>query len=190
MKAYQLLPLTLLMNCCSVLSPVKDAAIYHVLEPLLPERPLTLATPSVAINRPSIPSYLNRQQLITRSGGRLMISSLDLWGEPIEAAISRVTASNLSRLTGSTCIQPVENFTALDYTYLLELRVIRFDPDTANHMILEGTWQLQPVTGSVATRHYFRISTAIADSHHIQAARVSGMNQCLEQLARQITVRP
>lgn len=190
MKANRLLPLTLLMNCCSVLSPVKDAAIYHVLEPLLPERPLISATPSIAINRPSIPSYLNRQQLITRSDGRLMISSLDLWGDPIEAAISRVTASNLSRLNGSTCIQPVENFTALEYAYLLELRIIRFDPDTANHMILEGTWQLQPVTGSVAPRHYFRIRSAAADSQDVQATRVSGMNKCLEQLARQITVRP
>jgi uncharacterized protein len=190
MKAYRLLPLILLMNSCSVLSPVKDTAIYHVLEPLLPERPLTLATPSIAINRSSIPAYLNRQQLITRSGGQLMISNLHLWGEPIEAAISRVTASNLSRLTGSTCIQPVENFTAQDYTYLLELRIIRFDQDTSNHMILEGTWQLQPVAGSVATRHYFRISTVVEDSQNIQKARVNGMNQCLEQLARKITAHP
>ena len=36
-------------------------------------------------------------------------------------------------------IQPVENFTALDYTNLLELKIARFEPDASNQMILQGT---------------------------------------------------
>jgi uncharacterized lipoprotein YmbA len=115
-----------------------------------------------------------------------MISSVDLWGEPLDTGIARVTASNLSRLTGSTNIQPVENFVTLDYATLLELKIARFEPDDSNTMILEGTWKLQPVKGGETRSHFFRISTSIISTSPQMAARVNAMNQCLEHLARQI----
>jgi uncharacterized protein len=186
MKSYLLLPSLLILTCCGVLTPVKDSAVHHVLDPLVPDRALTTSSPSMAINRPSIPGYLDRQQLVTRSGGQLMISNVDLWGEPLDVAIARVTASNLSRLTGSANIQPVENFITLDYPSLLEWRITRFEPDVSNQMVLEGTWKLQPVKGSKSTNHFFRIVTEISSSQPPIVARVDAMNQCLEKLARQI----
>jgi uncharacterized lipoprotein YmbA len=186
MKSYLLLPGLLLLTCCSVLTPVKDADVNHILDPLVPDRTLTNSSPAMAINRPSIPSYLDRQQVVTRSGGQLMISSVDLWGEPLDAAIARVTASNLSRLTDSTNIQPVEHFVTLEYTTLLEIRIARFEPDVPNQMIFEGTWKLQPVKGGETSNHFFRIRTYIAPSSPPIAARVNAMNMALEHLARQI----
>jgi uncharacterized lipoprotein YmbA len=111
---------------------------------------------------------------------------VDLWGEPLDAAIARVTASNLSRLTGSTNIQPVEHFVTLEYTSLLEIRIARFEPDVSNQMILEGTWKRQPVKGGETSNHFFRIRTSIAPSSPPIAARVNAMNMALEQLAREI----
>jgi uncharacterized protein len=171
---------------CSALQPVKDSATHRVLDPLVPDRALTTSVPAIAINRPSIPSYLDRMQLITRSEGQLMMSKLDLWAEPLDAAISRVTASNLSRLTGSMAIRPVENFTTLDYTFLLELQISRFDPDTASQMIFQGTWKLQPVSGGEASAHFFRIAVPIPSSPSSMAGRVVAMNEALERLAREI----
>lgn len=185
MKSYLLLPGLLILTGCGVLTPVKDSAVHHALDPLVPDRPLTQSSPSMAINRPSIPGYLDRQQLVTRSGGQLMISNVDLWGEPLDAAIARVTASNLSRLTGSTNIQPVENFITLDYTALLELRITRFEPNVSNQMILEGTWKLQPVKGGETRSHFYHITLAISPGA-TPTARVNAMNQCLERLAHQI----
>lgn len=186
MKFYLLLPAALILTCCGVLTPVKDSAIHHVLDPLVPHRALTTSSPSMAINRPSIPGYLDRQQLVTRSGGQLMISHLDLWGEPLDTAIARVIASNLSRLTGSTNIQPIENFVSLDYSTLLELRINRFEPDIFDQMILEGTWKLQPVKGGETRSHFYRIPVAISPHSPPIAARVAAMNRGLELLARQI----
>ena len=186
MKSCLLLPGLLMLTCCGVLTPVKDSAVHHVLDPLVPERTLSTSSPSMAINRPSIPAYLDRQQLVTRSGGQLMISNVDLWGEPLDAAIARVTASNLSRLTGSTNIQPVENFVTLDYTYLLELRITRFEPDDSKQMILEGTWKRQPVTGGETRAYFYRITEEISQSPTPTTSRVDAMNRCLERLARQI----
>ncbi len=183
-----LLPLGIILALtgCSALKPVKDTSTQHLLDPLVPDRTLTAAVPAIAIGRPSLPPYLDRQQLVTRSGGALMMSSLDVWAEPLDAAISRVTASNLSRLTGSMSIQPVESFTTLDYTTLLELKIAKFEPDAANQLILEGTWKLQPVTGQETSTHFFRLSVPIAVTPSPMAARVRAMNEALEQLARQI----
>jgi len=186
MKLLRLFPGLLFLTCCGVLRPVNDSAVHHVLDPLVPDRALSAVNPSIAVNRPSIPSYLDRQQLVTRSGGQLVISDFDLWAEPLDAGIARVLAGILSRLTGSTNIQPVENFVTLDYTELLELRISRFEPDAFNQMILEGTWKLQPVTGGEAGSHSFRISVAIPRDPPSATARVEAMNRCLERLARQI----
>ncbi len=157
-----------------------------MLDPLVAERSLSASKPSIAIKRPSIPSYLDRQQLITRANGQLMISSLDLWGEPLDAGLSRVMASNLSRLTGSMNIQPVENFTSLDYSNLLELRVTRFEPDNSNQMMFECTWKLQPVIGGEARSHFFRIAVPISGTPSAVTSRVAAMNRVLELLSRQI----
>ena len=122
--------LLLTLTACSVLQPVKDTAIQHVLEPLVPDRTLTAARPAIAVGRPSLPGYLDSMQLVTRANGTLKMSNHDLWGEPLDTGISRVIASNLSRLTGSMNIQPVESFTTLDYTTLLELKIAQFEPET------------------------------------------------------------
>ena len=178
--------LLLTFTSCSVLQPVKDSAIQHVLDPLVPDRALTAARPAMAVNRPSLPAYLDSQQLVTRANGQLKMSNRDLWGEPLDAGISRVMASNLSRLTGSMNIQPVASFTSLDYTTLLELKIAQFEPDAANELILEGTWKLQPVTGKETSAHFFRLRIPVPPDPSAMSARVTAMNQALEQLARQI----
>lgn len=180
----------LALTGCGTLKPVKDHATQHLLDPLVPDRTLTAATPAIAIGRPSLPGYLDRQQLITRSGGTLMMSPRDIWAEPLDAAISRVTASNLSRLTGSMNIQPVESFTTLDYSTLLELKIARFEPDEGNQLILQGTWKLQPVSGMETSTHFFRFSVPFAVAPSPMAARVTAMNQALEKLAREVANRP
>ena len=129
MKAIALLPILLAVSC-GVVTPVKDASVNHVLDAAVPERAVTGVSPAVAIARPSLPGYLDRQQLVSRGGdGRMLMNSYQLWAEPLDAGISRVTAINLGRLANSLSIQPVETFVTLDYDWLLEIRIARFEPD-------------------------------------------------------------
>jgi uncharacterized lipoprotein YmbA len=176
----------LAVSACSTFKPVKDASTHHLLEPLVPERILNKALPAIAIKRPSIPGYLDRLQLVTRKDGQLMMSPLHLWAESLDVGISRVMAMNLSRLTGSMNIHPVESFIALDYTQLLELRITQFEPDTRNQMILEGIWKVQPVDGEETRSHFFRLIMAPPISERTMSERVAAMNQELDSLARQI----
>ena len=184
------LTVPLLLISCGALKPVKDTSVHHLLEAVIPERPVTGASPAIAISRPSLPSYLDRQQLVNRSGdGQLQMNSYHLWAEPLDAAISRVTATNLGRLTNSLNIQPVENFVTLDYQTLLEIRVSRFEPDLSNNLVLECTWKLQPVVGGVANTRPFRTTVAItpADTPKDLSGRIAAMNESLVRLAKEIS---
>lgn len=173
---------------CNVLQPVEDKSVNYLLDSAVPERSITGASPSVAIASPSLPGYLDRQQLVSRSGdGELLMNPNHLWGEPLDSGIARVTAANLGRLENSLNIQPVKSFVALDYQSLLELRITRFEPDVTGNILLECTWKLQPVNGPVATTRAFTTRVPLAaDPLGSQTGRVQAMNEALARLARQI----
>jgi uncharacterized lipoprotein YmbA len=171
------------------LEPVKDTSVNHLLDPVIPGRQITGASPAIAISRPALPSYLDRQQLVSRSnGGKLEMNSYHLWAEPLDAAISRVTAVNLGRLMNSLNIQPVESFVSLDYQSLLEIRVSRFEPDSSGNLVLECTWKLQPVSGRVADTRSFLTQVLISstDTSKDLSETTVAMNEALARLARKI----
>lgn len=180
----------LLATSCSVLQPVEDTSVHHLLDAAVPDRRVTGASPAVAIASPSLPGYLDRQQLVSRSGeGELRMNTAHLWGEPLDVGIARVTSLNLARLTNSLNIQPVKNFVTLDYQTLLELRISRFEPDADGNVIFDGTWKLQPVSGPVATTRSFTTTVPISgpgDPTGPQTARIRAMNEALARLAREI----
>jgi len=182
--------LTILLAACGVLTPVKDASVNHVLDAVVPEHAATGSTPAVAIARPSLPGYLDRQQLVSRgTDGRMLMNSYQLWAEPLDAGISRVTAINLGRHANSLNIQPVETFVTLDYDRLLEIRVSRFEPDVAENLVFECTWKLQPVSGRVTNPRNFRTTIAVPGSRDPlgpQTELVAAMNEALARLAREI----
>lgn len=180
--------LPFLFGSCTVLQPVEDKSVNYLLDPTVPERPVTGASPSVAIASPALPGYLDRQQLVSRSaGGELLMNPNHLWGEPLDSGIARVTAANLGRLENSLNIQPVKSFVTLDYQSLLELRITRFEPDASGNVVLECTWKLQPVNGPVATTRAFTTRVPlVADPLGSQTGRVQAMNEALARLARQI----
>lgn len=182
----------LLLAACSVLKPVEDTSINHLLDPVIPERRVTGTSPAVAISRPSLPSYLDRQQLVTRSGGgELQMNSYHVWAEPLDSAISRVTAINLGRLENSLNIQPVANFVTMDYQSLLEIRVTRFEPDASGNLVLDCTWKVQPVAGRLASPRPFCTVVPIPPGADAvagpQSHRIHAMNEALARLARAIS---
>ena len=187
-----ILVLPFLFAACSILQPVKDTAVHHLLDPGIPGRTITGSRPAVAIARPALPDYMDRQQLVMRTGdGRLEMNPFQVWGEPLDAAISRVTALNLGRLKNSLNIQPIENFITLDYEKLLEIRISRFEPDATGLVALECTWKLQPVAGRVANTRSFATSVPILkpgalSSPAPQSGQTAAMNEALARLAREI----
>ena len=188
MKALPLLiiPVLFLSNACTVFEPIDAKPIRHLLEASVPGRTPTAAAPAVAIARPALPPYLERSELITRTGdGRIEIHENDLWSEPLDAAIARVVADNMRRLTGSTNIQPASSFITRDYTHLVEIRIERFDPQPDGALLLECTWKLQPLAGGDAAPRSYRTTVPLPPTAD-RSDRIVAMNEALARLSRVI----
>lgn len=171
---------------CGTLKPVKDPASRHLLDPAVPYRAGSKSSPALAMARPALPAYLDRQQLVSREGGTLKVQENLLWSEPLDAGIARVLSANLSRLTGSTSILPVGDFVTLEYTHLVEMRFAQFDPDGAGNLVLECTWKLQPVRGADVGFQSFRTEVPIEVTLPPVTGRITAMNEALARLAREM----
>jgi len=180
------------LSSCSVLKPVEDRSENHVLTAAVPHRSVTGNSPAIAVARPAVPGYIDRQQFVTRSrDGKIVMNPNQVWAEPLDEGIARVTAENLGRIRNSMNIQPVQSFITIDYSHLLELRIARFDADAATGtVVLECTWKLQPVSGQIAPTRPFRTEVRIEDPQFSatspQQPRIAAMNQALAQLAAAI----
>lgn len=176
-----------LFASCTILAPVPDDPVRHILEAAVPARTPTASKPAVAVARPSLPPYIERLEFVTRSAtGQVQIHEKHLWSEPLDAAIGRVVADNLRRITGSTNIQPSSNFISRDYTALVEIRIERFDPAPDGSLLFECTWKLQPVVGGDANTRSFRTVVPIQSAESPVPARVPAMNEALARLSRAI----
>ncbi len=193
MKTAILFLASLFLVACGALKPVEDRSENHILAAAAPQRNVTGNAPAIAIARPSIPGYIDRQQLLTRNrAGEVVMNSNQIWAEPLDEGIARVTAENLGRIHNSMNIQPVQAFITIDYSHLLEMRVVKFDANAATGtVVLECTWKLQPVTGHVAPTRPFRTEVKIEDpqfsARSSQQARIEAMNQALAELAADIS---
>lgn len=179
--------MVLLLASCSLTKPVSDPASRHLLDPAIPWRAATAAKPALAVARPSLPNYLDRQQLVARdTGGSILVLDQHLWSEPLDSGISRVLAANLSRLTGSSAILPVGNYITLDYSALVEVRVEQFDPAPSGALVLECAWKVQPVSGADTPFRSYRAEVPIPATTPVIAGRIAAMNEVLANLAREI----
>lgn len=185
MKTF-LLILPLFLSACTVFEAIDDKPARHLLEATVPARTPTASAPAVAIANPALPPYLERSELVTRTGdGRLEIHEKDLWSEPLDSAIARVVADNLRRLTRSTNVQPASSFITRDYTHLVEIRFERFDPEPDGSLLLECTWKLQPLAGGDASPKSFRTTVPLPPTAD-RSARIVAMNEALARLSRVI----
>ncbi len=175
----------LLLSACSLTRPVRDTAARHLLDATVPARATTAAQPALAVAKPTLPTYLDRPQLVARgAAGELRVLDEQLWSEPLDAGIARVLATNLARLTGSAAILPASGFVALEYDRLLELRLERCEPGPDGSLVLEASWKLQPVTGPDTPFRSFR--TLVPGETTTAAAQVAATNEALARLARAI----
>jgi uncharacterized lipoprotein YmbA len=177
----------MLLAGCSLLPPVADVPVRHLLDSSLNGKDQRTSSPVVAIARPSLPPYLERNELVTRvTAGRLSIHENDLWAEPLDAAIARVIAENLRHRTGSANIQPSGSFIGHDYSSVVEIRIDRFDPSSAGVLLLECTWKIQSVKGSGDLTKTFQTEVNFNSHADPIPNRVKAMNEALDQLSEEI----
>src|SRR5208283_2593522 len=95
---FSLLLLLVILTGCASSQPSK----FYQLNPVQNQGTSIVDVPSshnvvIAVGPVGIPDYLDRPQIVTRSGkNELKLSEFDRWGGSLEADISRVLVENIS----------------------------------------------------------------------------------------------
>jgi len=144
------------------------------------------AEPLVAVTRVSLPEYLDRSQLVSRSGANALVLDDDnRWGEPLADSLPRVLSENLSRyLPGGRVVTPEEaRGQKVPYEYVVALDA--YEPDGQGNAIMRGHWLLRD------TRKGKVMAEGVIDERRPMASAkapdaVAALNENLSDASRQI----
>jgi uncharacterized lipoprotein YmbA len=143
----------------------------------------------VAIGPVRIPDYLDRPQIVTRSGkNELKLSEFDRWAGSLEGDVSLVLAEDISSLLPADCISVVRwtpySGSQVPASYRVEVLVDRFEGTLGGSVLLEAQWRVFAHDGSLLLKKESRISEQMNGSSY--DALVAAMSSALERLSLDI----
>jgi len=144
----------------------------------------------IAIGPVRIPDYLDRPQIVTRSGkNELQLSEFERWAGPIENDVNRVLVEDISSLLSIEHCSVVRWIPYLESqlpaSYRVHVLVDRFEGTLGDSVLLTAQWSVFAGNGSLLMRKESRISRQMQGSSY--AALVAAMSEALAKLSRDIT---
>jgi uncharacterized lipoprotein YmbA len=102
------------------------------------------------IARVTIPEYLNRPDIVTRTTENILtLSDDDQWAEPLSDTVARVLAEDISRhvCTKKISLSPGKAFGESDYR--VEVEVYRMDGSLGKDAVLDAWWTVSGGAGNL-----------------------------------------
>jgi len=98
---------------------------------------------TLRIARVTLPEYLNRPQIVTRtSENNLALSDYNLWAEPLTDTFARVLAENISRQICTQKIMLSPGKTPGGWESRIEVEVFGMDGTLGKEAVLEAWWSV------------------------------------------------
>lgn len=189
--------LALLLTGCAV----SDSTRYYMLAPIAADGAAPAATAGapapvvVGIGPVVIPSYLDRSQIVTRTGpDRVEISAFYRWAEPLDEAIASTLAGDVGALTPDDRVVafPWRGAMARTLDYQVLVVVLRFDGAPGGDVLLEARWRILGKDGQEVLVRRSTLTEATGSSGF--GPMVTAMNRTLhalsQEIARAIQARP
>lgn len=185
-RALMLVIATLWLAGCASSPPAR----FYTLSPLgspAAKPPSSAAKPvSISITPVEIPDYLNRPQIVTRSGrNELILAEFDRWAGSLPDYIAAVMAENLSLLLPSDRVQAVPRGRNEKTDYTLAMRILRLDCVPGDQVTMRVQWTLSvPADGTCVATRITTCSEKLKDSRYDTA--VAAVSSALGQMSREI----
>lgn len=173
-----------LVGCSTTSAPTR----YFQLEPMTePSETKSPKTQLLVVGPLHLPDYLDRPQLLTRTASvEMSIDDFQRWAEPLELALPRVIAANLSGIIDGLAALDHRHDSFLEADYRLLGNIQRFDVDEGGRVVLLVRWWLQDDQGKT-------LQPGVAGSYQVQAQKagdpvssVEAMNRALELFSKDI----
>ncbi|MFP5223179.1 MAG: membrane integrity-associated transporter subunit PqiC [Acidobacteriota bacterium] len=141
--------------------------------------------PSLGIGPVDFPAYLDRNQIVTRSGSHQMtVADFDQWIEPLQDNFKRTL---LADLAGVTCAKPLVLFpwpAGLRPDYQVSIQVRRFDGTLGGEAVLQADWSVQDAAGQAVAWRTSQFKETPGGPDYAQLA--SAQSRLVARLAQDI----
>ena len=143
----------------------------------------------IAIGPVRIPDYLDRPQIVTRSGkSELKLSEFDRWAGSFESDVTRVLVEDISSCLSADLFSVVRWTPYLEgqvpASYRVEVLVDRFEGTPGDSVLLKAQWGVFAANRSLLLKRESLIREQINGSSY--DALVAAMSSALERLSRDI----
>ena len=152
----------------------------------------TMLDTAVAVGPVTIPDYLDRRQIVTRSGqNEIVFSEFDRWGGSLEGEITRVLAANLANRLNSIHVAvfpwrfiPPANVRTV---YRIPVNIARFDGTLGDKVVLNAMWTVF-VKGAKLEETVLTKETTITEEVRDKSyeALVAAMGKVVERFGKEI----
>ena len=145
----------------------------------------------IAIGPVRIPDYLDRPQIVTRSGkNELKLSEFDRWAGSLENDVNRVLVEDISSLLPAGCFSVVHWTPYLGSqvpaSYRVEVIVDRFEGALGDSVLLKAQWRIFAKDRSLILEKGSQVREQVNGSSYDEL--VAAMSSALERLSRDICV--
>lgn len=190
LRAWSAAGLLLALCACASSEPARFYGLSAVGSPgtSLPATAAGVDGGTVVLQTLRFPEYLNRPQIVTRSGANTFeFAEFDRWAEPLNVAFQRSLAVTLAGLLPRHTVvsQPLVRTEA---DYRIGGEVLRFDTDAAGLAVLEVQWTLERGGSGTTVVQRSRL-TDRTEPPHDYASVAAALNRALEAFAGEIRDR-
>jgi uncharacterized lipoprotein YmbA len=142
---------------------------------------------AVGVGPVSLPDYLDRPQIVTRTGpNQASLSDFDSWIEPLATMVPRLLADDLAVLLDSDEVVTLPQRRAIAFAYQVEVAVSRFDVDSTGRAVLDARWYVLDGRERLLDRGRATLSERAAGGASDHAAVAAAMSRALGALSEQI----
>jgi uncharacterized lipoprotein YmbA len=133
----------------------------------------------------TIPSYLDREQIASRSAGqRVVYSIIDRWAEPLDKGFERTLTDDLAPLLAARGIEVRSHGGRSSYD--LSVEVVRFERTGPDQCELRARWVLRGDTDILDSGEtQVRIAMTATDSN----ATVAALSEAIARMASELAAR-
>ena len=171
--------LVLLLGACASAPATRFYALAPVPVPISATK--IQAPPTIVVREVSLPRYLDRPQIVTRTGAhRLRFAEYAHWGGDLREDVTRVMAENLARRLSGSAVLPAPTFAAVKSDVTVNVELLRFEAADDGEVHLAARWGIQGAQIREITLSRPRPGEAV------DAALVGVMSELLGDLAAAI----
>lgn len=158
---------------------------YYMLNPVSAPGTAPQANFSVSVGPVSVPAFIDRQQIVTRTGpNRVHIDEFERWASPLKENIGRVVVQDLVSLLGTSRVTLFPETSAAGSSYRAVIDIMRFDSELGKSATLDAGWTVSSAKSEESHRGRTTVTETAQGNDY--AALVAAHSRALGKLSADI----